>query len=198
VHRKFDFVGGGVNEIAGSDLTGAKMELKRISDAIENGIKNFPILGCDDVLSYLNRMPRSTLTNILIMIKNLGVEKNLKFRQVVLCKRKMHESKESLIVRIVESYTPKDVALPASIQNMKDEIETEKNEKIAEVAEYKIKEDNAQIDRPNISKKRMNEVEDIIDYFSPSAKKRRTITTTPRTRPTDALNIHFSTPEVPY
>ena len=43
----------------------------------------------------------------------------------------------------------------------------------------------------------MNEVEDIIDYFSPSAKKRPTITTTPRTRPTDVLNIHFSTPEVP-
>ena len=43
---KFDFVGGGVNEIAGSDLAGAKMELKRISDAIENGIKKFPLLEC--------------------------------------------------------------------------------------------------------------------------------------------------------
>lgn len=40
---KFDFVGGGAIEIAGSDLTGAKMDLKRISDAIENGIERFPI-----------------------------------------------------------------------------------------------------------------------------------------------------------
>ena len=105
------------------------------------------------------------------------MEKNLKFRQVILCKRKKNKSKDSLIVCIVESYTPKDVALPASILNLKDEIETKKNAKIAEVVEYKRKDENAQIDRPNISKKRMNEVEDIIDYFSLSAKKRRTITT---------------------
>ena len=111
------------------------------------------------------------------MINNLGVEKNLKFRQVILCKRKKNESKDNLIVCIVESYTPKDVALPASILNLKDEIETKKNAKIGEVVEYKRKDENAQIDRPNISKKRMNEVEDIIDYFSLSAKKRRTITT---------------------
>ena len=49
------------------------------------------------------------------MINNLGVEKHLKFRQVILCKRKKNETKDSLIVCIVESYAPKDVALPAKV-----------------------------------------------------------------------------------
>lgn len=69
------------------------------------------------------------------MLQNLGVEENPKFRKISLVKRDPCEKKESLIVRIVEAYTQKDVALPASIQKLKDELEQRKNKAIAEVAD---------------------------------------------------------------
>lgn len=93
---------------------------------------------------------------------------------------------------IVEAYTPKDVAFPTSIQNLKDKIGNKKNAKIAEVAEYKREKENVQLDtipeerRPKISKKRMKDVQDIIVCFSPS----------PHT-PLDQFNVHVSSPVVP-
>ena len=92
---KFDFVGGGVIEIPASCLIGATMELKRISKAIEKGIVIFPVLGCDNVHSYLENMPYNTLKQIPIIIQNLGVEENPKLRKFPFMKPSRHESKEN-------------------------------------------------------------------------------------------------------
>ena len=179
---KFDFVGGGSTNILPNNLTGANMELKRISNAIEDGIAKFPKLGCDNVHSYLDDMSSKTLTQIPIMLQNLGVEENPKFRKISLVKRNPGEKKESLIVRIVEAYTPKDVALPASIQKLKDELEQRKNKAIAEVADCERVQANLRLDtisedkRPEFSNKRMRDVKHFIEYFSPDTKKRRAIT----------------------
>ena len=177
------------------------MELKRISKAIDKGIVMFPVLGCDNVHSYPENMPYNTLKQIPIMIQNLGVEEKPKLRKVPFMKPSRRESKESLIVRIVEVYTPKDLALPVSIQELKDKIEQRKNAVIAEVAKYGREQANLQLDtvpedkRHKVSNKRMRDVKHFIACFSPDAKKRHTITNTPQT-PMNPQNIHVFSPVI--
>ena len=79
-------------------------------------------------------MSRDTISKVLLMIQNLGVEDNPHFREGSLQRRKRNESKDSLIVRVVEAFTPKFHALPVSIQNLKDEFECKRIENIAKVA----------------------------------------------------------------
>ena len=94
-----------------------------------------------------------------------------------------NESKNSLIVRVVEAFTPKNLALPVSIQNLKDEIERKRIEKIAKVAVEEKENEHAKLvtvpedRRPKLSNKRRNVVREFVQVFSPN-KKRRTATDT--------------------
>ena len=53
------------------------------------------------------------------------------FREVSVHPHRNNESKDSLILRVVEAFTPKGLDLPVSIQNLKDAIDRKRIEKIA-------------------------------------------------------------------
>jgi hypothetical protein len=179
----FDFVGGGATNIAKDDLTGSRIDLQLLCEAVEEGIKQYPIAGCDDIHQYIEKMSRNTITKVLLMIQNLGIENNPHSRGFSLRRRKRNESKDSLIVRVVEAFTPKFLALPVSIQNLKDEIERKRIEKIAEVAAEEREKENEKLvtvpedRRPKLSNKRRTFVREFEHVFSPN-KKRRTATDT--------------------
>lgn len=86
-------------------------------------------------------MSRDTIIQVLLMTRNLGVEENPDFRGVCLRVRSLNESHDSLIVRVVEALTPKDLHLPVSIQNLKDVIESKRIAKVAKAE----KRENAQL-----------------------------------------------------
>ena len=77
---KFDFVGGGTASIAKPQLTGAHIDLVLLFEAVEEGIKQYPDVGCDDIHQYIEKMSRSTITKVLLLKQNLGVEDNPHFR----------------------------------------------------------------------------------------------------------------------
>ena len=97
--------------------------------------------------------------------------------------------------------TPKDLALPASIQELKNIIEQRKNAVIAEVAEYEREQAHLQLDtvpedkRSKVSNKRMRDVKHFIVCFSTDANKRHTITNTLQT-PMNPQNIHVFSPVI--
>ena len=128
-------------------------------------------------------MSRDTISKVLLMIQNLGVEDNPHFRYGSLQRRRQNESKDCLIVRAVEAFTPRFLALPVSIQNLKDEIERKRNEKIAKVAVEEREKENAKLvtvpedRRPKLSNKRRTFVREFEQFFSPN-KKSRTATDT--------------------
>lgn len=173
---EFDFVGGGATFVPKTSLPGACINLKCVLEAAQKGIKKYPVPGCDDMHGYLGNMSRETVDSVLVMLDNLGVEENPDFRGVSLRPRGHNESKDSLIVRVVEAFTPKDVALPASIQNLKDKINMERIAKIAQAAIDKREKENVPEDkrRPTLSIKRRIAAHDFQETFSPSNKKRRT------------------------
>ena len=153
IASKFDFVGGGAIHIARHQLTGAQIDLNRLLEAAKNGIKQYPVAGCYDIHKYIERMSRYTIIQVLLMIRNLGVEENPDFRGVCLRVRSLNESHDSLIVRVVEALTPKDLHLPVSIQNLKDVIESKRIAKVAQ-AEEREKENAQLVSVVSQSKKR--------------------------------------------
>ena len=123
-------------------------------------------------------MSRDTISKVLLMIQNLGVEDNPHFRYGSLQRRRQNESKDCLIVRAVEAFTPRFLALPVSIQNLKDEIERIRIEKIAKVAVEEREKENAKLvtvpedRRPKLSNKRRICVREFEQCFSPNQKSR--------------------------
>ena len=105
------------------------------------------------------------------------------FREVSVHPHRNNESKDSLILRVVEAFTPKFHALPVSIQNLKDEIERIRIEKIAKVAVEEREKENAKLvtvpedRRPKLSNKRRICEREFEQIFSPN-KKSRTATDT--------------------
>ena len=97
--------------------------------------------------------------------------------------------------------TPKDLALPASIQELTNEIEQRKYAVIAEVVKYEGEQANLQLNtvpedkRSKVSNKRIRDVKHFIACFSPNAKKKRIITDTPQT-PMNPQNIHVFSPVI--
>ena len=65
---KFDFVGGGATNIAKPQLTGAHIDLILLFEAVEEGIKQYPVVGCDDIHKYIEKMSRSTITKVLLLM----------------------------------------------------------------------------------------------------------------------------------
>ena len=102
-------------DIAKDQLTGAHIDLKLVLDAVEEGIKMYPIAGCQDIHEYIQKMPRNTMIKVLTMIQNLGVESNAQFRAESLGARGRNETKDSLVVCVVEAFSPKRNDLPVSI-----------------------------------------------------------------------------------
>ena len=51
----FDFVGGGATNIAKHQLTGAHIDLKLLLEAVEKGIRQYPVPGCDDIHQYIEK-----------------------------------------------------------------------------------------------------------------------------------------------
>ncbi len=121
-------------------------------------------------------MSRDTISKVPLMIQNLGVEDNPHFRKGSLCRRRKNESKDSLIVRVVEAFTPKFLALPVSIQNLKDDMERIRIENIAKVAAEKREKENEKLGtipedrRPKLSNKRRTLIRDFEDFFSKQEK----------------------------
>ena len=92
-------------DFAKHQLTGARIGFKLLFEAVEEGIEQYPVAGCDDIHQYIEKMSRNTITKVLLMIQNLGVEDNPHFRGAPLRRRRRNKSKDSLIVRVVEAFT---------------------------------------------------------------------------------------------
>ena len=81
-------------------------------------------------------------------------------------------------MRVAEAFTHKFLALPVSIQNLMDEIECKRIEKIAEVDVKEREKENAKLvtvpedRRPKLSNKRRICVRDFEQCFSPNQKSR--------------------------
>ena len=58
---KFDFVGGGATNIAEPQLTGAHIDLILLFEAVEEGIKQYPVVGCDDIHKYIEKCQEARL-----------------------------------------------------------------------------------------------------------------------------------------
>ena len=63
-------------------MTGARINSKLIFEAIEEGIKQHLVAGCDDIHQYIEKLSRDTITKVLLMVQNLGVENNPLFAGV--------------------------------------------------------------------------------------------------------------------
>ena len=98
IASKFDFIGGGNINIARHQLTGAQIDLNRLLETAKNGIKQYPVAGYYDIHKYIEKMSRDTMIQVLLMIRNLGVEENPDLCGVCLRVRSLSESHDSLIV----------------------------------------------------------------------------------------------------
>ena len=54
----FDFVGGGATNIAKHQLTGAHIDLKLLFEAVEKGIRQYPVPGWMTFISILKNVKR--------------------------------------------------------------------------------------------------------------------------------------------
>ena len=165
-------------------MTGAHIYRKLLFEAVEEGIKQYPVAGCDDIHQYIEKCQETRFTpEILLMIQNLGIEDSHHFRGTPLRQRRRNESKDSLIVRVAEAFTPKFLALPVSIQNLNDEFECKRIEKIGKVAVKEREKENVKLvtipedRRPKLSNKRRICEREFEQVFSPN-KKSRTATDT--------------------
>jgi hypothetical protein len=69
-------------------------------------------------------MCKKSMGFVFLTLENLGVEENPQFRGVGLHNRGKGETKNEMIVRLVEAFTPKNVDLPESIIALKEENES--------------------------------------------------------------------------
>lgn len=76
---KFDFVGGGSTNILPNNLTGANMELKRISNAIELGLRSFLNLVLATFILIWMICHQRHLHKFLLCYKTLGLRRTPNF-----------------------------------------------------------------------------------------------------------------------
>ena len=95
-----------------------------VLQAAEQGIDDYVVDRCPDMHSYLDKMCANSIGGVFLTLENLGVEENPQFRGVGLHNRVKGETKNEMIVRLVEAFTPKNVDLPESIIALKGENES--------------------------------------------------------------------------
>ena len=95
-----------------------------VLQAAEQGIDDYVVDRCPDMHSYLDKMCANSIGGVFLTLENLGVEENPQFRGVGLHNRGKGETKNEMIVRLVEAFTPKNVDLPESIIALKGENES--------------------------------------------------------------------------
>ena len=105
-------------------MTGACIGLNLVLQAAEQGIDDYVVDRCPDMHSYLDKMCANSIGGVFLTLENLGVEENPQFRGVGLHNRVKGETKNEMIVRLVEAFTPKNVDLPESIIALKGENES--------------------------------------------------------------------------
>ena len=105
-------------------MTGACIDLNLVLQAAEQGIDDYVVDRCPDMHSYLDKMCANSIGGVFLTLENLGVEENPQFRGVGLHNRVKGETKNEMIVRLVEAFTPKNVDLPESIIALKGENES--------------------------------------------------------------------------
>ena len=100
-------------------MTGACIGLNLVLQAAEQGIDDYVVDRCPDMHSYLDKMCANSIGGVFLTLENLGVEENPQFRGVGLYIKGKGETKNEMIVRLVEAFTPKNVDLPESIIALK-------------------------------------------------------------------------------